>query len=241
MKDEIRKIYIFDFDGTLFRSPEDTPENKKLYEKHTGIPWHITKEHARELTRRLKRPVNPRSGWWGKKESLLPPLVPDPIPKEMWIESTLEAFANAQNDKNGKVLIMTGRHTGLEREVLRILSHNPLLEIKKVEKPSTTNWAGIKWEEGETYRDDTHRYLYIWSDPFVELKLLGMDGPCPDVVGTKPTSTREWKVWVLHQYRLLYHNVEEIEFWEDRAEHVEHFRSLNDEFKEKVIVNHVRG
>jgi hypothetical protein len=48
--DEIKKIAVFDFDGTLIMTP--TPDDGKLlYKMKTGNDW-------------------PHKGWWGQKDSL---------------------------------------------------------------------------------------------------------------------------------------------------------------------------
>jgi len=44
-----RKLDVFDFDGTLFRNPLDTGENRKKYEDHTGLPWIINKENVTRI------------------------------------------------------------------------------------------------------------------------------------------------------------------------------------------------
>ena len=44
---EYKKLAIFDFDGTIFRSPISSKENMDKYERATGIPWIISKEKSR--------------------------------------------------------------------------------------------------------------------------------------------------------------------------------------------------
>eukprot|EP00741_Cyanophora_paradoxa_P021963 tig00021432_g21200.t1 len=54
------RLNVFDFDGTLFLTP--APDiGKAAYERATGTPW-------------------PFNGWWGRAESLLPPLTAAPGP-----------------------------------------------------------------------------------------------------------------------------------------------------------------
>lgn len=217
----MKRLCVFDFDGSLFRSPENTEENKKIYEKATGIPWLITKNMAVQLSKKLNRTINPRSGWWGKAETLMPPLVPDPIPQEMWIKETVKSLQKCRSDQDTVTIIMTGRHTGLKHQVLRILYDGNFCIIDKTQKKNS------EWH-------------YEWADSSVSLYLLGMDGPCPEMTGAKPGDTFAWKTWIINQYRLLYPNLEHIEIWEDRIEHVDKFTELNNKFQEKVTVHHVK-
>lgn len=237
------KLYVVDFDGTLFYSPEDSPENKKFYQDETGIPWHITKEMAAQLTRKYKVvPFASRTGWWGKRDTLLPPLVPDIIPHQMWNDEVVGELTEARHDDTIQAVIMTGRHVGLKQEVLRILAAGSGLEIiAKVHKESE---EAIEWKVGETARfvngRPIIRYWYeINPRDGVEFKCLGDNGPCPEAVGTKPSSTLEWKLWMIDQYRLSMPDLKEIHFWEDRPEHIKTFKELANTCSEKIVVNAV--
>lgn len=216
-----KRLCVFDFDNTLFRSPENTDENKRFYEKETGIPWHITKEMSVRLSKQHHRPINPRTGWWGKADTLMPPLVPDPVPQSMWIMETINDLLLAKDCPDTCTIIMTGRHAGLQHQILRILHDGRFCKVDKVPK-----------KDGGLH--------YTWADPTVSLYLLGMDGLCSDVAGPKPNETFPWKIWIINQYRLVHTDLEEIEFWDDRDEHVEKFTALNDEFQEQVTVHHVK-
>lgn len=213
------KLRIFDLDQTLIRTPANTPANIKLYEKATGQPWIISKEDARHLSKKHGRPIYPRRGWWGRAETLQPPLVPDPVPDSFWIKETVDALLKSLEDDSVN-LIMSGRHVGLKQEVLRILHQGDKLQgFVTVSKNGHYDWI---------HNDKLHFYL------------LGMDGPFPDI-SPKPQETLPWKIWIINQYRLVYENIEIIEFWEDRPEHVEKFMALNNEFPEDVVVYHVRA
>lgn len=116
----ITEIHIYDFDGTLFNSPLNTPENQQLYENSTGLPWTITKEKSLELSEKLGQKVNTRSGWWGRPETLEPPLVPDPAPINWFNLVVVEEFYKSKANPSVLTCIMTGRHVGLKKHVLRI-------------------------------------------------------------------------------------------------------------------------
>ena len=114
------EIHVFDFDGTLFKSPEYTVDNQKKYELETGIPWLITKEKAAELTEKMGRPVFERSGWWGRHETLEPPLVPNPVTMEWFNPQVLSEFNTSKKSNHAITLLLTGRHFHLRKHVERI-------------------------------------------------------------------------------------------------------------------------
>lgn len=207
----MHKLDVFDFDGTLFRTPENTHQNRRKYEKDKGIPWVIDKKLAAKLTRKLGRHVGMRRGWWGRKETLEPPLVPDPAPPEMFISKPCEALHKSKADPDILTLLMTGRYTKLASHVLRICGDGGLIEV-------------------DIANDEYHSV-----DPNITCMFLGASGPDPQ--GNKPGETLPWKVWIMEQYLRLY-DIEEVEIWEDRPEHVEAFRKLP--WKQRVVVNHVK-
>ena len=213
-----RKLDVFDFDGTLFRNPLDTAENRKKFEDHTGIPWIINKEMSRELTRKHKKYIGVRKGWYGRAETLSPPIVPDPAPADMFIAHVCESFHKSKADQESLTLLMTGRHAGIQAQVLRIADDGGLLQVQR-----------SKSKEGELFCRNI--------DPNVTCWFMGMDGPRPK--GNKPTDTLPWKIWILEQYTKIHPEIEVIEIWEDRDEHVEAFRELNELLADQVIVNHI--
>ena len=210
------KIHVYDFDGTLFRNPPDTPENRAKFEKETGVPWVIDKSMARKLSVQQGKRVGMRRGWYGRAETLEPPLVPDPIPPEMWIEPTVKSFRASKADENVMTLVVTGRHSGIKNQVLRILTDGNLVR---------TNWNSGR---------------YTVADSHVQCYFLGDNGPFPEKVGPKPHETLPWKLWLINQF-LEVHDFEEIEIWEDREEHVESFREYGEGLPQEVTVNHVKG
>ena len=217
----IKKIAVFDFDGTLFLSPEDTPENHKRYEKHAGMPWLIDKVKARELSKVHKRFIGIRSGWWGRAETLEPPLVPDPAPREWFVSSVCDQLAFCKTNPDLQPVIVTGRHSGLRSHVVRILGDGKLAKVQRA----------ISKRAGKEF--------YTLTDEQVILYCLGDDEPIPGRKD-KPPNTLHWKLWLFNQFQDAYPEATEIEIWEDRDDHVEFFRQVT--FKNlKVIVNHVKG
>lgn len=211
------ELHIFDFDGTLFRSPTNTPENQRKYEQKTGIPWIVSKALSRELSAKHGKFVPMRSGWFGRVETLEPPLVPDPAPPEWFIKSSVDALQQSRVNPDAVTLVMTGRHTGLKNAVLRICEQGQIFGIEK--------------------KNSKDKVYYEVSDPNVRCHFLGDNGPVHG--NDKPGETLPWKLWIAEQYLELYPEIKKIIFWEDRLEHVESFRELHGVLVEEVVVNHV--
>jgi len=97
-KEEVEELNFFDFDGTLFLTP-DKDEGSKMYKKITGKDY-------------------PHEGWAGKPESLLPEynieLNPIIIPH----------LKKALNNPKAKNFLLTNRNYKLEKEVKKILHIN---------------------------------------------------------------------------------------------------------------------
>lgn len=211
----MKQLDIFDFDGTLARTPCDTVENHKIYEDHHKIPWLINKTLSRELSNKSGKFVGMRSGWWGRQETLEPPLVPNPAPDHMFIKETCDALIASKSNPECITVIMTGRHAGLKRNVLRILDNAKLVKVKKT-------------QDG-----------YDVIDEDVTCWFLGENGPFGSKVSQKPTATFPWKSWIIEQY-LLNYDISKVVIWEDRVEHVEAFLGLNESLGWEFVVNHVK-
>lgn len=214
----INKLAIFDFDGTLFNSPTDTPEVLAKYQKATGLPWVIDKETSKRLSREHGRFISMRRGWWGRGETLEPPLVPDPAPPEWFIPSVRKDLEDHMQSENAVAVILTGRHAGLKKQVLRICRDGKLFKIEKHQSKG-----------GEVF--------YEQADDRVAMHFLGDNGPKPS--GNKPSETFPWKVWIIEQYLGIYDSVQLMEVWEDRPEHVVKFQELSERFGLEVKVNHI--
>jgi hypothetical protein len=100
-KDEIKRIAVFDFDGTLVDTP--TPERGKVeYQQATGEAW-------------------PHKGWWGRPESLdfeifkMPP-----------IASVISDYNREKQTPDTLVVMLTGRIQRLSHEVELILATHRL-------------------------------------------------------------------------------------------------------------------
>jgi len=171
-------LSVFDFDGTLFASPEEE-RAKELYFEAMGRLW-------------------PHQGYWGRAESLQHPIIPDPIPKEMFIGPVVDRYREDFKDKNKKVVLMTGRPYKNRKHVQRILASNQ-----------------ISFHE-EYYRGQP---------------------------GSKGRNTLEIKMNFIKDH-LIHDELEIIEIWEDRVDHLSAFmteaKHLKTKYKnhlEKVIVH----
>lgn len=97
--DDITRIAVFDFDGTLVNSPLPD-EGKMEYEEKTGQKW-------------------PYGGWWGRAESL-----DGEIFDIQTIPSVISDYRAERKDPNTLVVMLTGRIKRLAPQVEQILSDN---------------------------------------------------------------------------------------------------------------------
>lgn len=99
----IATLHVFDFDGTLVRTP--TPEvGKASYLRATGEPW-------------------PRTGWWGHVDSLGTSVVPSPLPASYVISSVFDEYEDASlRSQTAACVVVTGRISKLRDAVLRVLN-----------------------------------------------------------------------------------------------------------------------
>ena len=98
--ENINKISIFDFDGTLMKTPDST-EGKKQWEEFYGKDY-------------------PHIGWWGKPESL-----DDAVFDIQPIESTVSDYKKEMGNPNTFVIMLTGRLPHQSSQVEELLAlHN---------------------------------------------------------------------------------------------------------------------
>lgn len=92
-------IYIFDFDGTLMRTPEETPS---WWKDPAPFSWHSD-------------PV-----------SLSPPVVPSKPSGKHWISWVAKEAKKALQDSNAKVFLVTARVSSMKKRILEILKSKGL-------------------------------------------------------------------------------------------------------------------
>ncbi|KAA8493894.1 hypothetical protein FVE85_6997 [Porphyridium purpureum] len=98
----VTTLDVVDFDGTLVWTP-GPEDGRNLYQSCTGVPF-------------------PWSGWWGRPESLRPPLVPSPAPRDMLNDELAQRLRASWKDPTHFSIVLTGRVEKLRADVERILT-----------------------------------------------------------------------------------------------------------------------
>lgn len=146
LEDNITKISIFDFDGTLMATPE--PETgMKIYKEKTGKDW-------------------PFQGWWGRNESLDMDIF-DIKP----ISSVIADYNKERVKPNTRVIMMTGRTPKNADYVEKILNkYNITFDEYIYKKASDTLLFKInKLEEMLKYYSKL-KEIEIWEDRVLHSK-----------------------------------------------------------------------
>lgn len=105
-RDRKKRVVIYDFDGTLFNSP-DREAGETTYFEATGKMF-------------------PFQGWWGRLETLMPPIVPEKPGAEWLIKDTVEAYRQDAQDENTELILMTGRPFKIRKRVIEICESHDL-------------------------------------------------------------------------------------------------------------------
>lgn len=106
LKNRKPRIAIYDFDGTLFLSP-DREQGEAVYFESTGQMF-------------------PFGGWWGRPETLMPPIVPDKPGDEWFIQHTIDAFRKDSENEDTECILMTGRPFKIRKRVIEICENKDL-------------------------------------------------------------------------------------------------------------------
>jgi hypothetical protein len=94
------KVHVFDFDGTLVNTP-GREQAEKLYLADKGKSW-------------------PYEGFYGRPESLIPPVFPEVPDESFAIQEVAEICRKKECDLS---ILMTGRPYKLRKRVLEICGH----------------------------------------------------------------------------------------------------------------------
>ena len=109
---KINQLFVFDFDGTLFCSPQPR-EGKEFYEAYTGKTW-------------------PHKGWLSWPESLLPPMKIKPGP-------ALSEFRQHVKRAGSFTVILTGRIKRTEKAVVQVLKDAQVYPDRLIPKPDVSS------------------------------------------------------------------------------------------------------
>ena len=105
-KNRKSRVVIYDFDGTIFKSPH-REQGETVYFEYTGQ-------------------MLPFPGWWGRIETLMPPIVPQNPELDWYIESTINAFRKDSKDSETECVLMTGRPFKIRKRVIEICENQNL-------------------------------------------------------------------------------------------------------------------
>lgn len=107
------KLYVFDFDDTLIRTP--LPEKGRvIWQQFHGFPFPSKSEEEVEQNRKI-------TGWWGRKESLDMETFNMPL-----IPEVKSAYDKVKSDPEVMKVMLTGRREKLSNEVRAILDSKGL-------------------------------------------------------------------------------------------------------------------
>jgi len=137
---KFRKLCIFDMDGTLIATEPPESGKQKWFDK-TGEPW-------------------PHSGWWGRRESLNI----DIFDNELIMDTVSDLYDESKNETSLLVL-MTGRHKGLTKEVDLLLDkHGLKFHEKKLNDRDETIVCKIRQIDELLFKYPLIEEIEIWED-----------------------------------------------------------------------------
>jgi hypothetical protein len=138
--ENITKISVFDFDGTLIDTPLPE-EGKEVYLKKTGDEW-------------------PFSGWWGRELSLDQSIFDiQPIPM------VISDYNKEKSKQSTCIVMLTGRMIKLADSVKKILdSFNLKFDEYHYNRGGSTDVAKIKTMEQLLSKYQTVTSLEMWDD-----------------------------------------------------------------------------
>lgn len=175
----ITALHIFDFDGTLVNTPGPT-EGKPKYFLEMGKPW--------------------KGGWWGRIESLSPPVIESPFPKSSVISSVFDEMEEIISRSQTAIgIVVTGRIKPVRPAVLRILD-----EVCVARNNDTV-------PSGESFL----HHDAVFTHPGGNFNTLDF-------------KMRLFK-HILTNEPVVSLNIKDLHVWEDRVEHAQEFATSLDE------------
>lgn len=143
--------------------------------------------------------------WWGSKDSLTPPHYNGDV-----IPEVVNAFKKAKADPQTRAVLITGRRDIIAPEVRNVLRSNGLVGKRVI--PDSNKKALSKHEPFEDENHPEAHEEYFSGDHSTEEDF-------PKTKKNKPEGgTLIFKMFVINN-RLMNDKIEEIDVWDDRADH----------------------
>jgi hypothetical protein len=133
----IRHLYIFDFDGTLFRSPEP-PDWWK----------------------------GSQDDWWHKIISMTPPCLPKYPSNDWWVESTVAEVGFALKEEGNLVILLTGRQASVFTNRIQELLRQKGLTFDELHLSDQADTQVFKTEQIRKLLEDNPgiEQVDLWED-----------------------------------------------------------------------------
>lgn len=150
-------LYIFDFDGTLMRTPEETPE---WWKDPTPYSWHSD-------------PI-----------SLSPPVVPSSPSNKHWIGWVAKEAKRALSNPNAKVFLVTARVSSMKKRILDILKSKGLVFDGTYFNPgvSATSYKKKVFQDIKSKIDFDPKEIHIYEDNHLSDYVFFLDKLFPNSI-----------------------------------------------------------
>jgi len=230
-----RRLCIYDFDSTLARVPEKpkiSPEANAAISKMRAAAKRLKARQANpnstgEQKQQARKEYNEAealvrellggwdgSDWWGSEASLNDIHYPGkPVN-----DKVIEAFRQDRVDPQTHVAVITGRRGVVSQHVRNVLRHHNLYGRRVI--PDSNELALQKHQDIHADEKHPHSHEEYYSGD------LSTEPDYPKGNSGKPTSdTWSFKEFAVVK-RLMNHNIEIIEIWDDRDDHIGHWQSM---------------
>jgi len=161
------KLEIFDFDGTIVYSP-----NRNTVIVVNGLGEGKAVDIYDQWLKKNNRPKRKWNGWFGRKETLLHPIFPRPVKENMLNKEIADLFVKSKSNNSVFTWLMTGRHTGIGKQVIDILKEYQLLEDHEINTESfktlfATKTPTLDWKKetiADFVLDNSIEEVEMWED-----------------------------------------------------------------------------
>lgn len=155
----IRRVVFYDFDGTIFRSP-DRESGTLCYLRATGRPW-------------------PHDGWWGRPESLGHPVVPASPGIEHFNQKVVGSQRADAACPETSTVLLTGRPSKLRDRVAEIITSAGMSFDRCVfREEGSSSVLEFKERKIRELLSDRVSVLEIWEDRDEHLDFFKALGSC---------------------------------------------------------------